>query len=175
VDPVTVRKAVEMIVADDLADHVDMNFGCRSARHTQGGRRALRGSAACRPIVSAAVEAAPRRPGFPVTVKIAIGIRRPSTNLLEAAASPAPAPLGRAARRTAASATPACGLGRHRRAEAELEIPVLRSTANLGRRRRAADMDRGCEAGGRRLTMFGPPVLFVDLATAFRRDSPSDG
>jgi len=28
VDPVTVRKAVEMIVAEDLADHVDMNFGC---------------------------------------------------------------------------------------------------------------------------------------------------
>ena len=28
VDPATVRKAVEMVVAEDLADHIDLNFGC---------------------------------------------------------------------------------------------------------------------------------------------------
>src|SRR5438477_1800137 len=28
VDPATVRKAVELVVAEDLADHIDLNFGC---------------------------------------------------------------------------------------------------------------------------------------------------
>ena len=42
VDPATVRKAVERIVAENLADHVDMNFGCPVPRVTRkGGGSAL--------------------------------------------------------------------------------------------------------------------------------------
>src|SRR6476620_10612853 len=42
VDPVTVGKAVRMIVDEDLADHVDLNFGCPVPKVTRrGGGSAL--------------------------------------------------------------------------------------------------------------------------------------
>jgi len=74
VDPEVVRAAVRMVVADDLADHVDLNFGCPVPKVTRkGGGSALpykrRLFAA---IVSAAVEAAEGR--VPVTVKMRMGI-----------------------------------------------------------------------------------------------------
>jgi nifR3 family TIM-barrel protein len=73
VDPATIRKAVEMIRDEDLADHVDLNFGCpvpKVTRHGGGAalpyKRALFGE-----IVRGAVEAAGH---LPVTVKFRIGI-----------------------------------------------------------------------------------------------------
>jgi nifR3 family TIM-barrel protein len=73
VDPVTVRKAVELVVAEDLADHIDMNFGCSVPKITRkGGGAALPWKRTLfRQIVSAAVEAAD---GRPVTVKMRKGI-----------------------------------------------------------------------------------------------------
>ncbi len=75
VDPVTMGKAVRMIVDEDLADHVDMNFGCPVPKVTRKGggaalpyKRRLFGE-----IVRAAVEAA-EPAGIPVTVKFRIGI-----------------------------------------------------------------------------------------------------
>jgi len=75
VDPATVRKAVEMIVEDDLADHVDLNFGCPVPKVTRKGggaalpwKRRLFGQ-----IVASAVEAAAPA-GIPVTVKMRRGI-----------------------------------------------------------------------------------------------------
>jgi nifR3 family TIM-barrel protein len=42
VDPVTVGRAVRMIVAEDLADHIDLNFGCPVPKVTRrGGGSAL--------------------------------------------------------------------------------------------------------------------------------------
>ena len=42
VDPVTVGKAVRMIAEEDLADHVDLNFGCPVPKVTRkGGGSAL--------------------------------------------------------------------------------------------------------------------------------------
>ncbi|MDX6353572.1 MAG: hypothetical protein QOF98_475 [Streptomyces sp.] len=42
VDPATVGKAVRMIVAEDLADHIDLNFGCPVPKVTRkGGGSAL--------------------------------------------------------------------------------------------------------------------------------------
>ncbi len=73
VDPQTVRQAVRMIVAEDLADHVDLNFGCSVPKVTRKGggsaipwKRRLFGQ-----IVDAAVGAAE---GLPVTVKMRKGI-----------------------------------------------------------------------------------------------------
>src|SRR5262245_40319641 len=75
VDPVTVRKAVERIVDENLADHIDMNFGCPVPRVTRKGggaalpwRRRLFGQ-----IVHSAVAAA-EPAGIPVTVKMRTGI-----------------------------------------------------------------------------------------------------
>jgi nifR3 family TIM-barrel protein len=75
VDPETMRQAVQMIVAENLADHIDMNFGCPMPKVTRRGggaalpfKRRLFGD-----IVAAAVKAA-EPAGIPVTVKFRIGI-----------------------------------------------------------------------------------------------------
>ncbi|MGH3853468.1 MAG: tRNA dihydrouridine synthase DusB [Pseudonocardiaceae bacterium] len=73
VDPATIRKAVEIVRGEDLADHVDLNFGCPVPKVTRRGggaalpyKRALFGE-----IVRCAVAAAGP---LPVTVKFRIGI-----------------------------------------------------------------------------------------------------
>ncbi len=74
VDPATVRRAVEMIRERDLADHIDLNFGCpvpKVTRRGGGGVLPWKTELFTR-IVSAAVEAA--GPEVPVTVKTRIGI-----------------------------------------------------------------------------------------------------
>ncbi|HEY1179525.1 MAG TPA: tRNA-dihydrouridine synthase, partial [Phytomonospora sp.] len=73
VDPVTVRKAVEMIVDEGLADHIDMNFGCPVPRDTKkgGGSAIPYKRRLFEQIVRAAVGAAG---DLPVTVKMRKGI-----------------------------------------------------------------------------------------------------
>jgi tRNA-dihydrouridine synthase len=44
VDPDTVAAAVRMVVAEDLADHIDMNFGCPVPKVTRKGGGAAPGS-----------------------------------------------------------------------------------------------------------------------------------
>src|SRR5205814_3547307 len=73
VDPTVVGAAVRMIVEEDLADHIDLNFGCPVPKVTRKGggsalpwRRRLFGQ-----IVSTAVTEAR---GLPVTVKMRTGI-----------------------------------------------------------------------------------------------------
>ncbi|WP_251151565.1 tRNA dihydrouridine synthase DusB [Cellulosimicrobium sp. Marseille-Q4280] len=85
VDPATVREAVRIIVAEDRADHVDLNFGCPVPKVTRrGGGAALpwkRDLFAA--IVRGAVEAA-RPYGVPVTVKMRKGIDDDHLTYLEA-------------------------------------------------------------------------------------------
>jgi nifR3 family TIM-barrel protein len=83
VDPATVRKAVELVRGEDLADHVDLNFGCPVPKVTRRGggaalpyKRALFGE-----IVRCAVEAAGH---IPVTVKFRIGIDDEHRTFLDA-------------------------------------------------------------------------------------------
>ena len=83
VDPVTIRKAVAMVRDEDLADHVDLNFGCPVPKVTRRGggaalpyKRALFGE-----IVRSAVEAAGH---LPVTVKFRIGIDDEHRTFLDA-------------------------------------------------------------------------------------------
>jgi nifR3 family TIM-barrel protein len=73
VDPATIRKAVEMVRDEDLADHIDLNFGCPVPKVTRrGGGAALPYKRALfAEIVRGAVEAAG---SLPVTVKFRIGI-----------------------------------------------------------------------------------------------------
>ncbi|ORV05648.1 tRNA dihydrouridine synthase DusB [Mycobacterium celatum] len=75
VDPATTYAAVKMIADEDLADHVDMNFGCPVPKVTRRGggaalpyKRRLFGQ-----IVAAAVRAT-EGTDIPVTVKFRIGI-----------------------------------------------------------------------------------------------------
>jgi nifR3 family TIM-barrel protein len=92
VDPHTMRAAVTMIGKENLADHIDMNFGCPVPKVTRkGGGAALpykRNLFSA--IVKGAVEAA--KPfGIPVTVKMRIGIDTDHHTYLEAAKSAADA------------------------------------------------------------------------------------
>jgi nifR3 family TIM-barrel protein len=75
VDPATTYAAAKMIADEDLADHIDMNFGCPVPKVTKRGggaalpfKRRLFGQ-----IVAAAVRAT-EGTGIPVTVKFRIGI-----------------------------------------------------------------------------------------------------
>ncbi|GAA1675106.1 tRNA dihydrouridine synthase DusB [Glycomyces endophyticus] len=85
VDPEGVRKAVRMVVEEDLADHVDLNFGCPVPKVTRrGGGSALPWKRRLfRDIVTAAVDTAAER-GIPVTVKMRKGIDDDHLTYLEA-------------------------------------------------------------------------------------------
>ena len=90
VDPHVMRAAVTMIGKENLADHIDMNFGCPVPKVTRkGGGAALPYKRRLfNLIVGAAVEAA--KPfGMPVTVKMRIGIDSDHQTYLEAAKSAA--------------------------------------------------------------------------------------
>ena len=84
VDPAVVADAVRMVVAEDLADHIDLNFGCPVPKVTRkGGGSALpwkRDLFAA--IVERAVQAADGR--VPVTVKMRKGIDADHLTYLEA-------------------------------------------------------------------------------------------
>lgn len=172
VDPVTVRKAVEMIAAEDLADHVDMNFGCPVPRVTRKGggaalpyKRRLFGQ-----IVEAAVQAAAPA-GIPVTVKMRIGIDEDHHTFLEAGRIAQDAGAAWVALHGRTAAQRYSGEADWTAIKAlkdELEVPVLgngdiweaddalRMMSQTG-----ADgvvVGRGC---------LGRPWLFGDLAAAF--------
>ncbi|MRH29832.1 tRNA dihydrouridine synthase DusB [Microbacterium sp. SYP-A9085] len=84
VDPRTVGEAARMLVAEDRADHIDMNFGCPVPKVTRkGGGSALPWKLDLfRDIVTAAVRAAGP---VPVTVKMRKGIDDDHLTYLDAA------------------------------------------------------------------------------------------
>ncbi|WP_243841792.1 tRNA dihydrouridine synthase DusB [Salinibacterium sp. ZJ77] len=83
VDPKTVSEAVTMLVAEDRADHIDLNFGCPVPKVTRkGGGAALPWKLDLfRAIVEGAVKAAGDRP---LTIKMRKGIDSEHLTYLEA-------------------------------------------------------------------------------------------
>ncbi|WP_093800931.1 tRNA dihydrouridine synthase DusB [Streptomyces sp. Wb2n-11] len=83
VDPVTVGKAVRMIVDEDLADHIDLNFGCPVPKVTRkGGGSALPYK---RPLLRAILNEAVSNAGeLPVTMKMRKGINDDHLTYLDA-------------------------------------------------------------------------------------------
>jgi len=83
VDPKTISEAVTMLVAEDRADHIDLNFGCPVPKVTRkGGGAALPWkSDLFESIVRAAVDAAGE---VPVTVKMRKGIDDEHLTFLDA-------------------------------------------------------------------------------------------
>jgi len=90
VDPVVLGKAVDLLGSEDLADHVDLNFGCPVPKVTRrGGGAALPFK---RKLFSAIVESAVKsasKYGIPVTVKMRVGINSNHQTFLESAKSAA--------------------------------------------------------------------------------------
>ncbi|MDH6237164.1 tRNA dihydrouridine synthase DusB [Cryobacterium sp. CG_9.6] len=175
VDPKTVSEAVTMLVAEDRADHIDLNFGCPVPKVTRkGGGAALPWKLGLfRQIVEAAVGAAG---DVPVTVKMRKGIDSDHLTYLEAGKAAAGAGVASIAlhARTAAefysgqadwsaiaqlkntiTDTPILGNGDIWSAD-----DALRMVAETGCD--GVVVGRGC---------LGRPWLFGDLAAAFRGET----
>ena len=84
VDPATMREAVTMLVAEDRADHIDLNFGCPVPKVTRkGGGSALPWK---RDLFEAIVTGAVQAAGdIPLTVKMRKGIDPDHLTYLDAA------------------------------------------------------------------------------------------
>ncbi|WP_189168107.1 tRNA dihydrouridine synthase DusB [Pilimelia anulata] len=175
VDPDVTAAAVRRIVDEDLADHIDMNFGCPVPRVTRKGggaalpwKRRLFGQ-----IVSEAVKAAAPA-GVPVTVKMRIGIDDEHQTYLEA---------GRIAEEAGAAWVALHGRTAAQRysgqadweaiakLKQELSVPVL-GNGDIWEAEDALEMVRrtGCDGVVIGRGCLGRPWLFADLAAAFAGD-----
>jgi nifR3 family TIM-barrel protein len=175
VDPAVVGAAVRMVVDEDLADHIDLNFGCPVPKVTRkGGGAALPWRIELfTQIVSAAVRAA--EGVVPVTVKLRIGIDRDHVTYRDAGLRAQDAGVAWVALhgRTAVDF-----YGGHADWDAIadlvglLEIPVLGNgdvwEADDALRMMAQTSCAGVVVGR---GCLGRPWLFTDLAAAFR-DEP---
>ncbi|PJJ63335.1 tRNA dihydrouridine synthase DusB [Compostimonas suwonensis] len=172
VDPTTVAEAVTMLVAEDRADHIDLNFGCPVPKVTRkGGGAALPWKLGLfRQIVEGAVKAAG---DIPLTIKMRKGIDGDHLTYLEA---------GRAAEGAGVAS-----IALHARTAAEFysgtadwsAIATLKQTITSvpvlgnGDIWSAADALRmvdetGCDGVVVGRGCLGRPWLFGDLAAAFR-------
>jgi nifR3 family TIM-barrel protein len=173
VDPVTVGAAVRMLVEEDRADHVDLNFGCPVAKVTRkGGGAALPWKLELfTAIVRAAVRAA-QPAGIPVTVKMRKGIDGDHLTYLDA---------GRAAQAEGAAA-----VALHARTAADYyggtadwtaiarlkevvtEVPVLGNGDIWSAEDALAMVEQtGCDGVVVGRGCLGRPWLFGDLAAGF--------
>ncbi|WP_344127026.1 tRNA dihydrouridine synthase DusB [Saccharopolyspora halophila] len=181
VDPKTMGQAVRMIAEEDLADHVDMNFGCPVPKVTRkGGGSALPYKRRLfADIVREAVRAA-EPAGIPVTVKFRIGIDDEHITYLDA---------GRLAQENGAAAVALHGRTAAQRysgtadwsAIAQLkehvtEIPVL-GNGDIFSADDALRMMRetGCDGVVVGRGCLGRPWLFRDLQAAFRGEPIPEG
>jgi nifR3 family TIM-barrel protein len=178
VDPHYVAAAVKIVAQEDLADHIDLNFGCPVRKVTvRGGGCALPYHRVLfRDIVRAAVGNAG---GRPVTLKMRVGIDADHQTYLEAgriAQDEGVAAVALHARTGAQGYSGQADWSYIAKLKAEVsDIPVLgngdvwegadavRMMAETG-----ADgvvVGRGC---------LGRPWLFADLSAAFTRPGPED-
>ena len=178
VDPVVVGQAVRMIVEEDLADHVDLNFGCPVPKVTRrGGGSALPWRINLfSDIVRSAVRAADGQ--LPVTVKMRVGVDAEHLTYREAGLRAQDAGVAYVALhgRTAAEY-----YGGHadwdRIADLVqlLDIPVL-GNGDIWEGADAVRMVRetGCAGVVVGRGCLGRPWLFGDLAAAFRGEQHTE-
>jgi nifR3 family TIM-barrel protein len=178
VDPATVRAAVRMIVDENLADHIDMNFGCPVPKVTRkGGGAALpwRRRLFAR-IVAAAVEAAAPA-GVPVTVKMRRGIDEDHLTFVEAgliAQDTGVAAVALHARTAAQRYSGTADWDAIAELKQALDVPVLGNGDIWEASDAVRMMDRtGCAGVVIGRGCLGRPWLFADLAAAFTGGGPA--
>ena len=173
VDPATVGAAVRMLVSEDRADHIDLNFGCPVPKVTRkGGGAALPWKTDLfRAIVSHAVkEATPY--DVPVTVKMRKGIDSDHLTFLEAGRIAEGEGVAAVAlhARTASQAYSGQADWSAIKALKEVvtSIPVL-GNGDIWSAQDALDMVEatGCDGVVVGRGCLGRPWLFTDLAAAF--------
>lgn len=171
VDPAVVGRAVRMVVEDDLADHVDLNFGCPVPKVTRrGGGSALPWKRPLlREILRAAVTAARGR--VPVTMKMRIGIDDEHVTYLDAgriAQDEGVAWVALHARTAAQMYGGRADWSAIGRLKEALDIPVL-GNGDVWEAPDALRMmaETGCDGVVVGRGCLGRPWLFRDLAAAF--------
>ena len=179
VDPESMRLAARMVVERDLADHIDMNFGCPVPKVTRrGGGAALPFKRELfRRIVRGAVDGAGDRP---VTVKMRIGIDDEHHTFLDAAriavdeGAVAVALHARTAAQRYSGQADWSAIARLREA-VPAHVPVL-GNGDIFSAQDALDMvaRTGCDGVVVGRGCLGRPWLFGDLEAAFAgRDLPA--
>jgi nifR3 family TIM-barrel protein len=179
VDPNVVGKAIDLLGAENLADHIDLNFGCPVPKVTKrGGGAALPYK---RRLFSAIVEAsvkAASKYGMPVTVKMRVGIDHEYHTYREAAKSAADLGVAWVAlhARTASQLyegksdwTKIADLVEHL---APTGVPVLGNGDIWSGADGVAMMEQtGCAGVVVGRGCLGRPWLFADLVSAFAGDN----
>ena len=174
VDPGTVAAAVRLVVTEDRADHIDLNFGCPVPKVTRkGGGSALPWKLELfRAIVSAAVRASDGR--VPVTVKMRMGIDPDHMTYLDAGRVAAEegaawvALHGRTAVQSYSGRADRDAIARLVDELHPLGVPVL-GNGDIWTARDALDMvaETGCAGVVVGRGCLGRPWLFGQLAAAF--------
>ena len=172
VDPKTVADAVTMLVAEDRADHIDLNFGCPVPKVTRkGGGAALPWKLGLfREIVERAVRAAG---DIPLTVKMRKGIDADHLTYLEAGRAAEGAGVASIALHARTAAEFYSGTADWSAIEklknAITSVPVL-GNGDIWSAEDALRMvdETGCDGVVVGRGCLGRPWLFGDLAAAFR-------
>ncbi|VXC24535.1 putative tRNA-dihydrouridine synthase [Microbacterium sp. 8M] len=175
VDPATIAEAVRIIVAEDRADHIDLNFGCPVPKVTRkGGGAALPWKIGLfSEIVQRAVKAAG---DVPLTVKMRKGISRDHLTFLDAgraaedAGAAAVALHARTAGEYYSGHADWSAIGELK--EAVTSIPVL-GNGDIWSADDAVRMmaETGCDGVVVGRGCLGRPWLFGELAAAFGDDN----
>jgi nifR3 family TIM-barrel protein len=175
VDPKTVSEAITMLVAEDRADHIDLNFGCPVPKVTRkGGGAALPWKQDLfRDIVEGAVKAAG---DIPLTIKMRKGIDDEHLTYLEAAKAAQGAGVASIAlhARTAADfySGQADWSAIAKLKQTITDVPVL-GNGDIWSAEDAIRMvaETGCDGVVVGRGCLGRPWLFGDLAAAFRGET----
>ena len=173
VDPATIGRAVAMLVQEDRADHVDLNFGCPVPKVTRkGGGAALPWKTGLfRAIVATAVREADRY-AVPVTIKMRKGIDDDHLTFLEAgriAEGEGAAAVALHARTAAQSYSGTADWAAVRALKQVVTtVPVL-GNGDIWSAQDALDLvaATGCDGVVVGRGCLGRPWLFADLAAAF--------
>jgi nifR3 family TIM-barrel protein len=173
VDPATVRAATRMLVTEDRADHIDLNFGCPVPKVTRKGGGAVLPwkSELFTAIVTAAVEATAGS-DVPVTVKMRMGIDADHLTYLDAGKRAQDAGVAAVALHARTAADYYSGTAHWDSIaalkEAVTDVPVL-GNGDIWSAEDALAMvaHTGCDGVVVGRGCQGRPWLFADLVSAF--------